>query len=105
MERKKKQRLQKHKSLKNSVNSKVAPNAFLLYLSKKSSSYRDIHNAGKGDDENRVKESEKVSLGGEGGEEEADEGDAADVGGDHGEQAEEQLHYSSHSLTYSNPSF
>ena len=50
---------------------------------KKSSPYCDIHNAGKGEDENRVKESEKVSLGGEGGHEEADEGDAADVGDDH----------------------
>ena len=66
---------------------------------KKSSPYCDIHNAGKGEDENRVKESKKVSLGGEGGHEEADEGDAADVGGDHREQAEKQFHCSSHSLT------
>ena len=35
-------------------------------------------------------------LGGQGGEEEADQGDAADGGGDHGEQAQEQLHHSSH---------
>ena len=35
-------------------------------------------------------------LGGQGGEEEADQGDAADGGGDHGEQAQKQLHHSSH---------
>ena len=64
--------------------------------SKKSNSYRNIHNAGKCKDKNDVKESEEVSVGGEGGEEEADEGDAAEVGGGQGEQAEKQLHCSSH---------
>ena len=69
-----------------------------FWCSKKSNSYRDIHNASKGKDKKCVKESEQVSLGGQGGEEEADEGDAADVGGGQGEQAEEQLH-GSHSLS------
>ena len=41
-----------------------------------------------------MKVSEKVSLGGEGGEGEADEGDAAEVGGGQGEQAKKQLHCS-----------
>ena len=54
---------------------------------KKINSYRDIHLDGKCNDKNDVKESEQVSVGGEGGEEEADEGDAAEVGGGQGEKA------------------
>ena len=61
-----------------------------------SNSYQDIHNAGKCKDKNCAKESEEVSLGGEGGHEEADQGDAADVGGEQGEQGQEHLHCSSH---------
>ena len=68
--------------------------------SKLSNSYHYIHNAGKGDDEECVKEGEEVSLVGEGGEEEADEGDAGEVGDDQGEQAEKQLHCSSHPPSY-----
>ena len=65
----------------------------------KRNSHCNIHNAGKGEDKKCVKESEEVSVGGEGGEEEADEGDAAEVGGGQGEQAEKQLHCSSHLLS------
>ena len=54
-------------------------NAFFWYDYKLSKSYRNIHNAGKCKDKHSVKVSEKVSLSGEGGEEEADEGDAAGV--------------------------
>ena len=50
------------------------------------------HNTGKSEDKKCVKESEEVSLGGQGGDEEADEGDAADVVGGQEEQAEDQLH-------------
>ena len=42
---------------------------------------------------------------GEGGEEEADEGDAGEVGGGQGEQAEKQLHCSSHPPSYLLQSF
>ena len=40
-------------------------------------SHRNIPNTGQGTDKNRVKKSEQVSFGGEGGHEEADKGDAA----------------------------
>ena len=62
--------------------------------------YPNINNTGQGDDKNNVKESQEVSLGGEGGEEEADEGDAGKVGGSQGEQAKDHLHCSSHSWSY-----
>ena len=65
---------------------------FFSMAKKKINSYRDIHKDGKCKDKNSVKESEQVSVGGEGGEEEADEGDAAEVGGEQGEQAKSKLH-------------
>ena len=65
-----------------------------MWRKKLSNYYWNIHKDGRWNDKKCVKESEEVSLVGEGGHEEADEGDAAEVGGGQGEQAKKQLHCS-----------
>ena len=52
------------------------------------SPHHDIHSAGQGQDENRIKGSDQVFLVGQDGGEEAVEGDAAGVGDCNGEEAE-----------------